>query len=70
MNMNLEFVSIPWNLVLPVIAIQVLLQIASLVSLVRSDRVRIGNKVIWAVVIVIFGMIGSILYWTIGRDPQ
>lgn len=68
--MNLEFATIPWNLVLPVLVIQVLLQVASLVSLVRSDRVRIGNKGIWAVGIVIFGMIGGILYWTIGRDTQ
>jgi hypothetical protein len=68
--MNTAFANIPWYLVIPVLAIQVLLQVASLVSLVRSDRVRIGNKVIWAVGIVISGMIGSILYWTIGRDAQ
>ncbi|MHB8125346.1 MAG: PLDc N-terminal domain-containing protein [Desulfitobacteriaceae bacterium] len=68
--MSTEFANIPWNLVIPVLEIQVLLQVASLVSLVRSDSVRIGNKVIWTVVIVIFGMIGGILYWTIGRDAQ
>lgn len=70
MNMSLEFATIPWNLVIPVLAIQVLFQVASLVSLVRSDRVRVGNKMIWAIGILISGMIGSILYWTIGRDVQ
>lgn len=66
---NLEFATVPWNLVIPALAFQVLLQVASLVSLVRC-RVRIGNKVIWAVGILLFGIIGSILYWTIGRDAQ
>lgn len=67
---NLEIAAIPWNLLIPVLAIQVLLQIASLVSLLRSDRVRIGNKVVWVIGILLFGLIGSILYWTIGRDAQ
>lgn len=68
--MSTEFVNIPWNLLIPVIVIQVLLQAASLVSLVRSDRVRIGNKIVWAIGILLFGLVGSILYWTIGRDAQ
>jgi hypothetical protein len=60
--MSTEFAAIPWNLLIPVLVIQISLQAASLVSLVRSDSVRIGNKVIWAVGILLFGLIGSILY--------
>lgn len=62
--------TIPWSLVIPIIIIQLVLQVASLISLVRCEGVQRGNKAIWAIVIIISGVIGSILYWTLGRDAN
>lgn len=68
--MSIESIGIPWNLVIPIIVLQLLLQVASLVSLVRSERVRSGNKIIWGIIIACLGILGPILYWTLGRDAQ
>ena len=68
--MSIELANIPWNLVIPIIFVQLILQVTSLISLVRSDGVQRGNKVIWAVIIVVGGILGPILYWTIGREVQ
>jgi len=68
--MSVELASIPWSLIIPIIILQVILQVASLISLVRSDGVQRGNKVIWAIIIVACSMLGPILYWTLGRENQ
>jgi len=68
--MSVELASIPWNLIIPIIILQLILQVASLISLVRSDGVQRGNKIIWALIIVVFSMLGPILYWTLGREVQ
>lgn len=68
--MSVELAIIPWNLVIPIIIFQVILQVASLISLVRSDGVQRGNKIIWAIIIVALSLLGPILYWTLGREVQ
>ena len=68
--MNMELASIPWSLIIPIIILQVIIQVASLISLVRSDGVQRGNKMIWAIIIVVGSMLGPILYWTLGREAQ
>lgn len=66
----MELANIPWNLVIPIIIIQVILQVASLISLVRSDGVQRGNKIMWAITIVLLSMMGPVLYWTLGREVR
>jgi len=66
----MELANVPWNLVLPIIAFQLILQVASLISLVRSDGVQRGNKILWAIIIVVGSMLGPVLYWTLGREVQ
>ena len=68
--MSMELANIPWNLVIPIIIIQVILQVASLISLVRSDGVQRGNKIMWAIIIVLLSMMGPVLYWTLGREVR
>jgi hypothetical protein len=56
-------------LLAPIVLIQLGLMIAALVDLERADRrVRGGNKLVWAVVIVIVNVIGPIAYFIVGRD--
>ena len=66
----MELANVPWNLVLPIIAFQLILQVTSLISLVRSDGVQRGNKILWAIIIVVGSMLGPVLYWTLGREVQ
>ncbi len=68
--MSTGLANIPWSLIIPIIIIQLILQVASLISLVRSEGVQRGNKIIWAIIIVVFGVMGPVLFWTLGREVQ
>jgi hypothetical protein len=56
-------------LVAPIAVIQLGLMIAALVDLERGERrVRGGNKIVWALVIIVVNVIGPILYFVAGRE--
>jgi hypothetical protein len=57
-------------LVIPLVAIQLGLLGFALYDLVKRNRVRGGNKLLWGVVIVLVNIIGPILYLTIGREEN
>jgi hypothetical protein len=52
---------------IPLVILQVALMLVALVDLVRRERVRGGNKVIWGLVIVLVNIIGPIVYLLAGR---
>lgn len=51
----------------PLIILQLALMVAALVDLVRRDKVTGGTKVPWALLIVLIGAIGPIIYFIFGR---
>ena len=55
-------------LVIPVILIQLVLQIAALVDLVRRERVAKLPKWLWAVIIILLNLVGPIIYFILGRE--
>ena len=55
-------------LVIPVILIQLALQIAALVDLVRRERVAKLPKWLWAVIIILLNLVGPIVYFILGRE--
>lgn len=57
-------------LVIPLVVIQLGLLGFALYDLVKRNRVRGGNKLLWGVVIVLVNIIGPILYLTIGREEN
>ena len=72
MRTNLDLSSIPTGVLIGMgvlILAQVTLAVVALVTLYHrpAATVATGNKWIWAVLIVIFGFIGPILYFAIGR---
>lgn len=56
-------------LVAPLIVIQLALQIAAGINLYRRpvEEVRWNNKLVWALIIIFGELIGSIVYFVIGR---
>ena len=53
----------------PIVVIQLGLMIAALVDLERGERrVRGGNKLAWALVIIVINVIGPLLYFVAGRE--
>ena len=56
-------------LLAPIILIQLGLMVAALIDLERGERrVRGGNKLVWALVIVFVNIVGPIIYFTAGRE--
>ena len=52
---------------IPVILIQLGLMAVALVDLIRRERTK-GPKWMWAFVIVVFNLVGPILYLVFGRE--
>ena len=57
-------------LIIPLAVIQLSLLGFALYDLVKRDRVRGGNKLVWGLLIVFVGIIGPILYLAIGREED
>jgi hypothetical protein len=54
----------------PLILIQLGLMIFALVDLIKREKVKGGNKVVWALVIILVGTIGPIIYLILGREDE
>jgi hypothetical protein len=54
-------------LLAPLLVIQLALMIAALVDWTRRERTR-GPKWVWLVVILLGSMVGSLIYFFIGRE--
>ncbi len=56
-------------LLVPIIVIQLGLMIAALYDLEREERrVRVGNKLVWVLIIVFINILGPIIYFVAGRE--
>jgi hypothetical protein len=58
--------SINWNVILPIIIIQLLLMIVALIDLTKIERTR-GPKLLWVFIIVLGSLLGSVAYFVVGR---
>lgn len=54
-------------MLIPIIILQLTLMIVALVHIFRHDNYKVGNRVLWVIVVVLFNIIGPILYFAIGR---
>ena len=52
---------------IPIIVLEYALSIAALVHVLRHRKYRFGNTVVWAVVVMVVGFTGPILYFTVGK---
>ena len=56
-------------LILPIVVVELGLILFAIRDLLRPERrVRGGNKMVWALVIIVLNLVGSILYFMIGRE--
>jgi len=67
--MNETLLNIPWKLIAPVIALQLILMIAALISLAKAEETN-GPKWMWVPIIVLGNLIGIVAYFTVGRRNQ
>jgi hypothetical protein len=57
-------------LAIPLLLIEIGLLVFALIDLVKRKRVRGGNKWLWGIIIVVFNIIGPILYLILGRQEE
>lgn len=57
-------------ILLPLIIAQFILMIVALVHILKHDQYRVGSRVIWIVVVILFQTIGPIIYFIIGRGED
>jgi hypothetical protein len=58
-------------LILPIVILEIALIVFALRDLVRPERrVRGDSKLLWGIVIVLFQLIGPILYFVVGRETE
>ena len=55
---------------IPAIIVELALMVVALVDLFKREHYKSEVKIIWAIVIVIFGVIGPIVYLIFGRKER
>jgi len=55
--------------ILPLVVIQLILMVIGLVDLSRRESTR-GPKLLWVFVIILGNILGSIVYFTVGRRSE
>lgn len=55
---------------IPIALIELGLLIAALVHILRHTTYKTGNRVMWIVIVVVFNIIGPILYFVIGKGDE
>jgi len=71
----MEIVTTPWErliqflpFIIPIVLLQLILMIISLVDLSKREKVRWLPKWLWAIIIIIGELFGPIIYFIIGRE--
>jgi hypothetical protein len=65
----MNFESIPWMLILPLVIIQFILIVVAIIDLIRVRDTN-GPKWLWAIIIILGNMIGPIIYFIVGRRNE
>jgi hypothetical protein len=55
---------------IPIAVLQLALMIFALVHVLRHDHYKHGNRVLWIIVVIVVGIIGPILYFSLGRSDE
>lgn len=56
--------------ILIIVGIPILLMIGALIDILRSDLGDPLNKVVWALAVIFLPLLGSLLYFLIGRSQK
>ncbi|MDH5159510.1 PLDc_N domain-containing protein [Bacillus sp. Gen3] len=61
--------SLLFQLLLPIIILQLILMITALSSLVKQQNTK-GSKWLWAVIIIFVNLLGPVIYFVFGRKDR
>lgn len=55
---------------IPIAIIEIGLALAAVIHILKHRSFRFGNTALWLVIVIVFGIIGPILYFTFGRGDD
>jgi uncharacterized membrane protein YqjE len=55
---------------LPILLVELALMLTALIHVLRHDKYRFGNRILWVIVVVLIQIIGPIIYFTIGKGEE
>lgn len=67
---NVQILIDYWPILLPVALLEFGLMIAAVVHVLRHPHYRFGNKLLWLVIVVVFQIIGPVVYFVFGRGES
>lgn len=70
MNATLDLLKEYLPFVIPIVLLELGLMITALVHVLMHKKYRIGNRLLWVIIVVLLQIIGPILYFTIGRSEE
>jgi heme/copper-type cytochrome/quinol oxidase subunit 4 len=56
--------------ILPILLVQLTLMLTALIHILKHKNYRFGNRAIWVVIVVAIGIIGPVLYFTVGKGEE
>lgn len=67
---NTEFFLNNLPLFLPLVVLQFGLMVTALIHVLKHPNYRFGNKALWVVVVVLFQIVGPVIYFVFGRGDE
>lgn len=67
---NAQFLIDNLPLFIPLIILELALMVTAVVSLAKSTKFRFGNKPMWLVIVIIFQIIGPVVYFVFGKGER
>lgn len=61
---------INWMILIPILVLQLTIQIIALVDLYKQKNIEKNKKIIWVFVILLFNILGPIVYFIFGRREK
>lgn len=66
----MEFIREYLPILIPIVVLEIGLMIYALIHILKHNKFKFGNKVMWIVVVVLIQIIGPIFYLMIGKDDE
>lgn len=66
----MEFIREYLPILIPIVVLEIGLMIYALTNILKHNKFKFGNKVMWIVVVVLIQIIGPIFYLMIGKDNE
>lgn len=70
MKMEVEMLREYLPFLLPVIVLEIVLAVTALVHILRHDKYRLGNRVLWIILVLVIQIIGPVMYFVWGKEED